>query len=102
MMHRTSINSTVCLTAKSWLIFLSRQVDAERECMASVYASAESVDPVIADADASRCQRIIPREGLIGARVIGAPFKDQIPVAVEYFATALCISAQRGRFPGSV
>ena len=77
-------------------VMFSCQMDTKRKRMTRIIASAEPVDPMIADANASRGQGIISRECLIGARIVVAPLEDHVALAIEDFATPLCISAQRG------
>src|ERR1051326_7616173 len=74
-------------------VMFSCQVDTKRERMTRIVASAEPVDPMIADANAIRSQGIISRECLIRARVVVAPLKDQVSIDIKDFAAPLCVSA---------
>src|SRR5262245_39855905 len=73
----------------------SRQVDAERECMACIAAPPEAVYPVIADACARRSQGIVTRERLVRTCIVIAALKNDLSSSVENRAPALSVATQR-------
>ena len=92
------IDSATSFAAKGRLVF-SRQMHTKRERMTRIIASAETIDTVIADANARRGQGIISRKCLIGARIVVAPLKNHVAIGIKDFAASLCISARAAGLP---
>ena len=80
-------------------VMFSCQMDTMRKRMTHIIASAEPIDPMIADANAIRGQGIISRECLIGARIVVAPLKNHVAIGIKDFAASLCISARAAGLP---